>query len=332
MAKNDKQAKNESRRDFLRVSSFAAAGLVLTPLVAACGGEEEGGRRPSRGGRGGSTTKKKDDKADKKPSGGNGKLQLVDSADAVGARGSLKLTTKAKNDPGVKYLELAANATNIKEASAVNGGSGPYDDSYVVVNAAGGKGVADVVVEVVPSGGKALKFQGNGAVGVNANFRFTRAMVIGTKQKASYEVHDQVLHNINVKKQGRQLFDGQGNAANTAPQPELVESSALPVAGSYEVACSMHTWEKGFVYAFDHNYVGVTTNPHDKDETPASLGWGHSWDTRQGSKDEANYGVVEIADIPVGTHKVNLWHEGAVVDSFDIEITEGVTAEATRDL
>lgn len=333
MAKNDKSKKvDESRRSFLKTTSLAAAGIVMTPIFTACGGEEENKRGRGRGGRQRPTN---NNNSNNKPAGNNNNAssgpELVDSADAVGARGTLKIISRAKKPDAARgFVSLPDDATNGEQASQINDGNGPYDDNYVVVDAAGGKGLADLIFVVDVKEGKALKWQGEPGVGVNSNFRFTRSIVTGEFQSVSYEVWDAVQHAVNITSRGQKIWDGAGSAANTAPgEPELVTSSGL-LAGYYEVKCSMHSWELGHVYVSKHNYVGVTSNPHDKDSAPAGIGWEASWDHLQGSSDPANYGVVEIADIPVGEHDVKVYHNGSEVGSFKVNIAEGEN-EATFD-
>jgi|GEM_PF-6450362 len=333
MSKNENKAgaANESRRDFLRVSSLAAAGFVLTPLVTACGeGEDKPKRRP-RGG-GDSTPKPTTEPS---PNGGSkgGKVELVDTPDAVGARGAIKIVTKATKENVDQYVKLADNASNLAEASQVNGGKGPWSDQYVPVAAAGGMGVADIVFQVQVAGGKALKYQGGDAVGVNANFRFTRSIVTGKGNQVVYHVYDQVQHNINAKSMssGREICNLNEQAPQTPPHYVAAETGKFVLPGAYNVICSMHTWELGYIYVSEHNYVGVTTNPHDMESALEAWG-GTSWDVRQGNKDEANYGVVEIADVPVGEHTVKAFHHGKEIGSFKVNVTEGGVAETTFDV
>jgi len=304
------------RRDFLKAASFAAAGFVITPLVVACGAEEPAKKAPPAGG--GGAPKKP---AAKPPAGSNAgatpanRPVLVNTPDEVGDRGTVKFSATTKKPAETKYLTVDDKATNAAEAKAVNGGKGPVDDSLVVVAGKDGtNAVADVLFTIeIGAGVKALKHTGD-AAGVNWDFRFTRMMHVGQGKTVTYKIGDPVNHNINIKNPKGTDIGDQKNGQSDASGPTkhtFASATAFAIPGAYEVACSMHNWEKGYLWVSNHAYVGVTGNPHD------NHGEGHNH--VQGNLD----GTVTIKDVPVGKHKVKVVREGREVHSFEIEVKKG---------
>lgn len=318
-----KPVENDQRRDFLKAVTFAAAGFVITPIISGCGSDEPPVKKPGKSGSGGGAKPKPTGDGDKKPAATGKGPQLVDTADAVGERGSVKFSAITKNAADPVYLQIPPGATNEAEAKAVNGGKGPINDAMVVIAGSGGVNyVADVLfsLELAP-GTKALRHTGD-ATGVNWDFRFTRMMHVGQKKSVTYMIGDSVPHNIAVKNPaGNDIGDqknGQAEAPGKPSKHTFAAANAFVRAGSYEVSCSMHNWERGYIWVSDHAYVGVTGNPND------NHGEGH--DYRQ-SKEAA--GTVTIKDIPVGKHKVNVIKEGVVKGSFEVEVKANEETVAT---
>ncbi len=315
MEKEEKtQATDQSRRKFLKSTSFSAAGILLTPLIAACGGDDDKKSARRRSGGTGKSPAANTPSNNDNASGNSAKLQLVNNVSELGAVGNVRCITKTTKAGDAGYISIDSGATDYALASKVNNSKGPYKEDFVVSEQNGMKGVANVLFVVQPSTGKALKNTG-APKGINGNFRFTRMMVVGQGQSATYMVTDPVKHNINV------VHDAFGKVSDKNPDvgtPEGVASTSDPIsiAGMYSVKCSMHNWEQGYLFCSEHAHVGVTGSSYDPDAY------------RQGPLG----GSVEISSIPVGTHSVEVWHEGAKVKTLQVTVEEGKTVDLSVEL
>lgn len=319
---------NTTRREFLRTSTFAAAGFILTPLIVACGDDTTPAPAPRKKAGGGGKTGGAQQPAPAPAPAGGGALELVDTPEAVGPRGTVKFSAVTDKPVEEKYAPVKGQ-TDEAAAQAMNGGKGPWDDSFVAVpGGPGGKNaVADVIFVIKPaSGSKALK-NSHDAVGANWDFRFTRAMQVGRGRKVTYVIGDTVSHNVGITNPRQRPVGnaaGLNGAATTDADGKIVPAEAVfsgptdfALEGLYSVICSMHNWEKGYIYSSPHAYVGVTGNPRDDKKVRNFI---------QGNTD----GTVLIENVPVGTHEVEVFREGASVKKFKVTVTADSVTEAEQ--
>jgi plastocyanin len=107
--------------------------------------------------------------------------------------------------------------------------------------------------------------------------------------------NDGILHNVRTSS----TVNPPINKAMPRFRTSMTEQFDRPEV--FKVTCDVHSWMEGWVAVFDHPYFGVT--------------------------DES--GTVRIANVPPGTHTIELWHEELGTRTEEVEVREGeVTAVA----
>ncbi|MCA8940584.1 MAG: hypothetical protein KDB07_12280, partial [Planctomycetes bacterium] len=157
---------------------------------------------------------------------------------------------------------------------------------------------------------KMLKYSEN-AVGENRRYRFSRVLVAPEYGTVTMKVYDNTQHNIKVadRESGWVAVD----KTETSAEGKEVTSQELE-PGTYKVTCSMHAWELGWVYTTQHAAFGVTGCDLDTDPV------------KDHGKARTNDGKVTIANLAVGKYKVEVIHDGKVIETGDVEIKKDEAA------
>ncbi len=116
----------------------------------------------------------------------------------------------------------------------------------------------------------------------------------------SYEIRngDPVLHNTHLRFEGTTILN--------VAMPENGKNIKKPLTqtGMILAKCDAHPFMNGAIWVFDHPYFAVT----DKN------------------------GEFKISDIPPGTYKVKIWHQGSLVKEKEVTITPGGKTNLSADL
>ncbi len=125
------------------------------------------------------------------------------------------------------------------------------------------------------------------------------SLVVGVNQPIRVLNGDPIGHNVHTNPSRSTPFNSQiGSSDRVGITFSYVNAERTPV----RVQCDLHTWMLAWHLPLDHPYGAVT------DEN----------------------GQFSIADIPAGTHKFVVWHEGNTIREVEVEIP--VDGEATLDL
>jgi plastocyanin len=164
-------------------------------------------------------------------------------------------------------------------------------DDRLVVGPGGGVRYAVVTVEGV-TGGKKPERDAT-IVLDNRGCRFQpHVLTAEVGQWLELKNSDPVLHNADARLGQETLF----NVALT-PGHELRKPLARP--GLVAITCDVrHTWMSAFIDVADHPYHTVTDA----------------------------YGAYDIRDLPPGTYKLRVWHEGLGTQEKPVTITAGESA------
>lgn len=110
---------------------------------------------------------------------------------------------------------------------------------------------------------------------------------------------DAVLHNIHAWAGDTTLFNiAQPPIGNVKFKKQLTET------GPVRVVCDVHEWMAAYIYVVDHPYVAITDA-------------------------EGRY---TIPDVPPGSYKVKVWHEGLGEVIKDVTVTAGGSATVDLDI
>jgi hypothetical protein len=116
----------------------------------------------------------------------------------------------------------------------------------------------------------------------------------------SYEIRngDPVLHNTHLRFEGTTILN--------VAMPEHGKNIKKPLTqpGMIAAKCDAHPFMNGALWVFDHPYFAVT----DKN------------------------GEFQISDIPPGTYKVKIWHEGVSIKEKEVTIAPGGKTYLSADL
>ena len=107
---------------------------------------------------------------------------------------------------------------------------------------------------------------------------------------------DAALHTVHAMHQGKSLFNV------GLPVPNIVVSRTTQANGPVALKCNTHPWMSGFVYLTGHRAVLTGAD-----------------------------GRADFADVPAGTHRIDVWHEvlGTVSGSVTIAAGKPATLELT---
>ena len=128
------------------------------------------------------------------------------------------------------------------------------------------------------------------------------AVVVRAGQQVNILSDDPIAHNTHTFPKKNTAFN-QGIPAGDRKGTPLTyrKAETVPVA----VKCDYHAWMSALHLVVDHPYAALTNEN----------------------------GEFEIADLPTGKHKFQIWHEGAdggyVARNYEVEIPGGGTAEQT---
>lgn len=236
------------------------------------------------------------------PAGNNNASQQAAPAAAQGGYGTVKgkvvLVGQAPDLP-----PLVAKGAQVKDAEVCAVNAVP-NQKFVVGE---GNGLANVFIYLVkaPANGKKnagheegdLEFDQKGCTFI------PHAMVLRTGVPFTITSADAVTHNVHshpAKANEVNVVVSEGAAG--AKQATYNKAETEPCS----VGCDIHTWMLAYHLPLDHPY-GVVTDEN---------------------------GEFEIQDLPVGTHKFRIWHEGKLVDSARaITVTkDGATEEVKIEL
>ncbi len=113
---------------------------------------------------------------------------------------------------------------------------------------------------------------------------------------------DALFHNTNL---GIQLKGGKKRAVYNLALPNLnqVLKKKIKTKGVHSIKCDAHPWMRAYVYSSDSPYAALTDDS----------------------------GKFEITDIPAGTYKVLIWHEGfgEVKQEITVEAGQATTLDHT---
>ncbi|MBI3604429.1 MAG: carboxypeptidase regulatory-like domain-containing protein [Nitrospirae bacterium] len=116
----------------------------------------------------------------------------------------------------------------------------------------------------------------------------------------SYEIRngDPILHNTHLRLEGTTILN--------VAMPENGKNIKKPLtqSGTIGIKCDAHPFMTGALWVFDHPYFAVT----DKN------------------------GEFKISDIPPGTYKVTIWHEGVPIKEKEVTIAPGGKTNLSADL
>ena len=159
------------------------------------------------------------------------------------------------------------------------------------------RGIKNAVVNVLGVKGSAAKL-GNPALdqkGCGFNPRVTVVPVGGPLDILN---SDGILHNIHTYSKKNNAI----NKAQPAFKKKMTETFAQPEI--IKVTCDAHPWMVGWIVVTDHPYVAAT--------------------------DAA--GSFKLADIPAGTHQVEIWHETLGKITKEVTVKAGEETKVTFEL
>ncbi|MBM80676.1 MAG: hypothetical protein CMJ78_08795 [Planctomycetaceae bacterium] len=122
-------------------------------------------------------------------------------------------------------------------------------------------------------------------------FFLSHATIVRAGQKISFLNSDGLSHNTNVITINNEPFN-QNIGPNNGVEHNFTENETKPVL----VKCDIHAWMTAFMLVQDHGYNAVSGAD----------------------------GKFQINDLPVGTHRFSIFHEGTVLNaSFPVDIKPG---------
>jgi hypothetical protein len=201
------------------------------------------------------------------------------AATAGGGSGTLKGKVVFKGDPP-KLAPLYEKGAAIKEAICVKEHAIPNEKLVI----GEGNGVANVFIYLpkAPPGAAVPPPPDKPAIFDQKDCRFTpRAIVVRAGQTVKVLNSDSVAHNTHTLPQRQ---DGANLPISPHNQTGLDIVYKKPEAKPVDVKCDIHAWMRAHHLPLDH-----------------------PWGTVSGAN-----GEFEIKDIPAGTHKFQVWHDGAV--------------------
>lgn len=95
-------------------------------------------------------------------------------------------------------------------------------------------------------------------------------------------------------------------------RPTMAQSLPLMEPGMYQLTCARHPWQNAYLLVHDNPYVCVVQNHHDANQV----------------------GRFSMGDVPVGKHKLIVWHPvyEAVRREIDVELKENETTQIAVEL
>jgi hypothetical protein len=228
-----------------------------------------------------------------------------------------ELMKQVKGNPDAKYCELGKDYEKNQQTFRL-GSNGNLGNVVVWISPEAGS-TFDVPDEQIASLEKKLKIsQPHCAflphVSVTFPSRYKNGKQEPTGQVLAIENDATVAHNANV--QGGPL-NGQRNQTLPPKGANVAELTLTlkPEKSAINLSCSIHSWMRAYIWAFDHPYAAVSR--------VGGNGGKPKWE----DLDATDFGTFEIKGVPVGAKvKVNVWHEKATVTGpKEITIGEGVT-------
>ncbi len=222
-------------------------------------------------------------------------LLLLAGACALWAGGSITGTVKVKGD-------IPKDETRIVTKNAEQCGAKMNAQKYVI-SASGGVKWAVAMLEEAPKGGKAW-----GQVDLvynNKECRFEPHVLIApTGGTLKVSNSDDMLHNANFSQVEGDKKKGIVNLALPRKGLVLENNRILRRAGLISVECDAHDFMQGWIWSLPHPYASVT-------------------DSNGGFK---------IDDVPPGSYKLKVWHEGLGEKIVEVKVEDGQDSKVNVEL
>lgn len=159
------------------------------------------------------------------------------------------------------------------------------------------RGIKNAVVNVLGVKGSAAKL-GNPALDQKGCGFNPRVTVVPAGAPLDILNNDGILHNIHTYSKKNNAI----NKAQPAFKKKMTETFAQPEI--IKVTCDAHPWMVGWIVVTDHPYVAAT---------------------------DAG-GSFKLADVPAGTHQVEIWHETLGKITKEVTVKAGEEAKVTFEL
>jgi hypothetical protein len=216
--------------------------------------------------------------------------EVVDVKNGGGIKGKIKAAEKIA-DPVIKIVIKPKPDPKETELERSTCGDSQKANMYILSPANEVKNVL-VIVEDVKKGKAAPKTDL-----LIDNTKCVFEPIVGIAYKgANFKIKnsDPLLHNTNL---GLLLTETTRRSVyNLAlPNKDQVITKPIRATGLIIVKCDAHEWMRGYAYASEHPYVAITDASGD----------------------------FEIKDLPAGTYKVRIWHEGFKEVTKTVEVSAG---------
>jgi len=260
------------------IASIAVLSLAATAFLTGCPSDGDKGSTGKSGA--GKTPTAKPAGSTKPASTGTGTAAAAGGDAAKYGKGVIKGTVTFTGEaPEMKVPKKRSEAEFCKDSEV----------KYNAVLAKDGK-LQDVLVRIADGQVKG-EYEPEGSATVNQKdcMYEPRIQAVMTEQELLVKNSDPTLHNVNAGSGATTLF----NTAQPKGAPDLKKS--FEETGTYRFKCDVHSWMRGFVFATDNPFNGVSGED----------------------------GTFNIAKVPDGKYKVIAWHSQYGAKEKEVEVKGG---------
>ena len=224
-------------------------------------------------------------------------------ASKAGEQKAPPVNSKPPSGPTGNLNGVVRFTGEIPEMPAIQSGSDPecakFEQKAETVLVTKERTLRDVVVRIPPGAAPSWVPQKKIRVDQKGCMYRPRVQTAVEGQSIEFANDDKTSHNVHAKfmplssRQGTESIVNRGQPAGSPPfNLEVHHSSNV-----YTLRCDQHAWMRGYVVLSDNPYAAVTTESAE----------------------------TTIANVPVGSYKLQAWHAFYGVKEIEVEVLEGKT-------